>query len=469
MTPPSHGLGLSLAEPGLEGYMSKVDQALADGLRPVVIHCAGHTMDASCDQPTMEELVRALRERRPNVSCSSGSRSREVPGELHSDAIHVLLGAEDAVAELLLSFLDLPSGMVVAPRKNGVGLDSPLFLVSVPKAGTHLLLQLARVLGFADGGAHEGDVTPGAWFYVEYSNAHTAADDFFIDSVRRSPFGNRGHPALSAPILFAYRYPPDILLSEAHYYHRPGNSPFAGYLAGLSLEERLLRLADDPFLFGRFRDRLARFVPWLSFPNVIPVSFEELVGGAAGGSDEARRRLLWSLLLKLRVPGDVDGIIDNLSDRSGETFREGRVGRSLDELPATVQAALASQPQDVMAAFGYPAIEPGGTDMTGRSLLSWRREEHLRRPLVVPPAASDEQPILVETDYLGFNIIRYRGRYFGLSMAAGPLDLTTMTETALNRLLNHTHIGGLRRRLVAAMLLEDDSFLGDLRGRLELD
>ena len=64
-----------------------------------------------------------------------------------------------------------------------------------------------------------------------------------------------------------------------------------------------LALIDDPWLFGSFRDRMAGFVPWLEFSNVIPVSFEELVGARGGGDDATQRRLIWSLQLKLHVPG----------------------------------------------------------------------------------------------------------------------------------------------------------------------
>lgn len=128
---------------------------------------------------------------------------------------------------------------------------------------------------------------------------------------RRSPFGNRHHPFTTSPAPFIYRNPLDILVSKANYYHRDGNAAFSGYLQGRSFEERLPVLIDDPWLFGSIRDRIVGFVPWLA-PNVIPVSFEELVGARGGGDDtfhllreersEAARRLrpfLWFLARNL--------------------------------------------------------------------------------------------------------------------------------------------------------------------------
>ncbi|MBV5334015.1 hypothetical protein JZU57_01995, partial [bacterium] len=136
----------------------------------------------------------------------------------------------------------------------------------------HLLFELARAMGFPDGGecppVPGGRQWAGKWYYLEYSNSHTAATDFFVDTVRRRPFGNRDHPFTRNPTIFIYRNPMDIVASEADYYHGDGNTAFFQYMAHLNYDQRLLRLIDDPWLLGSIRDRIARFIAWTDFANV---------------------------------------------------------------------------------------------------------------------------------------------------------------------------------------------------------
>ena len=161
----------------------------------------------------------------------------------------------------LLTCLDLPAATILAPVTDRHFSRQPLFLISIPKAGTHLIYELARALGYHPGVDLPEFPRPQTWYCVEYSNSHTTASDFFVDSVRRAPFGNRHHPFMKSPALFIYRHPLDILVSEAHYYHLDGRSPFAGWLAGLDFSSRVGRLLNDNFLLGSLRTRVGAFLP----------------------------------------------------------------------------------------------------------------------------------------------------------------------------------------------------------------
>ncbi|MGQ0546192.1 MAG: hypothetical protein ACT4P3_12790 [Betaproteobacteria bacterium] len=81
----------------------------------------------------------------------------------------------------LLAFLDRDDARVVAPP----GPRLPLFLISIPKSGTHLLYELARALGYRDGVVCPDAPAPGTWYCLEYSNSHTRAADFLVDTTRR--------------------------------------------------------------------------------------------------------------------------------------------------------------------------------------------------------------------------------------------------------------------------------------------
>lgn len=365
----------------------------------------------------------------------------------------VLLTCDDQVGlqECLRECMNLESGTVLFPYISGGPQDRPLFIVSIPKAGTHLVTLLAKALGYQEGGVHDGNPSAGSWYYLEYSNAHTVARDFFVDSVRRSSFGMRHHPFPSSPVLFNYRHPLDILVSEANYYSVPGKTVFSGYLANLDYKGRLLRLVNDPWLLGSLRERVGGFVAWLDFPNVIPVSFEELVGGAGGSSDEACRRLVWSLMLKLQVQGDLGDVLAGISDRTSPTFREGRVGNWREEgkFPLQVRDRIGPLENELITAFGYALPDWSGADA---SPLPVRAVEYRARPLCLLPDLHQSTPILEEVDYLGHNLVRYHTRYYAVPTDSGPMDLTTMTGERLSAILSEDTVGKLKALVIKSLV-----------------
>lgn len=363
-----------------------------------------------------------------------------------ADAV-VLDSAPGSLPSDLLQLVDLPHLRVLAPRTEDYFRTRPLFIISIPKSGTHLLYKLAEVLGYAQGVVHEEFPVPGQWYCVEYSNSHTVARDFFVDTVRRSPFGNRHHAFASAPAIFIYRHPLDVLVSEANYYHREGKTAFAGYLSALSFGERVHRLLDDPWLLGSIRDRITGFAPWLDFPNVIPVSFEELVGAEGGGSREDQLRLIWSLQLKLQVPGSPHAFADRVFDRDSPTFYQGRIGAWRASLSEGHLARFRALNQDFMETFGYSLDE--AADGVPR-----RATEFRKRPLRIASPQLDDVPITLEYNYLGFNLLRYSGWIYAVPQPLGPgFKLDEQQAHRLQMLPRARSLPELRHRLSLASVL----------------
>ena len=416
------------------------------------LHARGHRRMVAWPQNGLaDEAVRQARE----LGCDARAGPPEpLPaGAEREPAPCYLLSETDPVAlsQQLLKLVELKHGVVVAPRTRHACDARPLFLISIPKAGTHLLYALAKAFGYEAGIVCPEWPRPRHWYCVEYSNSHTRATDFFIDTVRRSPFGNRHHPFATSPALFIYRNPLDILVSEANYYHRDGNAIFGGYLRNKSFEDRVLALIDDPWLFGSFRDRMAGFVPWLEFSNVIPVSFEELVGARGGGDDAVQRRLTWSLQLKLHVPGSPEAFAAQLFDTESATFNAGQIGSHREKLPESAMTKFRGLPQDFMRTFGYA---PGDG---GSSRFPLRAEEFIQRPLATAEETFWDTPILIEAGRDGRNIVRYRGRFYA------PLDedLGALGENELARVPSAKELAALRIQLASPA-----SRLGTLGRRL---
>lgn len=333
---------------------------------------------------------------------------RQIPSRGEMDLTVICSDGAGNVSELLHDCIDLHTGVVVAPVTGRFWKKNVLFLISPQKSGTHLLFELARALGYIDGLVLSDPPQNGHWYFLEFSNAHTPARDFFIDSVRRATFGNRRHPFRTSPALFNYRHPLDMLVSEAFYYSQDGKTSFGGYLNDLDFASRLLRLIDDPWLLGTIRDRIGQFIAWLDFPNVIPVSFEEMVGSKGGGEDVLLERLVWSLQLKLHVPGAPGDIAERIYNESSPTFRKGQIGAYRQQFTPEAMSKFRKLPQDFMDILGY-TIDVDGKD----GVFSNRIEEFRNRKVKLGKEHYGSLPIVVEYDYLGHDIVVYHRRYYG--------------------------------------------------------
>jgi hypothetical protein len=133
----------------------------------------------------------------------------------------------EALQAALMPFLDAAGMTIIAPVTDWHVTRRPIYLISIPKSGTHLLYGLVKAFGYHDSVTTEMLPRPGNSYCLEYTNSHTVARDFFVDTVRRSPHGARDHPFPYTPTLFMYRNPLDIVVSEANYYHKDGNTLFA--------------------------------------------------------------------------------------------------------------------------------------------------------------------------------------------------------------------------------------------------
>jgi hypothetical protein len=321
----------------------------------------------------------------------------EMPAELTlrptrevTPTIYALFPQEEKdLPALLLQFLDWQGGWLIAPKTKRFYAESPLFLVAIPNAGAHLSYQLARRIGYRDGIEFTGIAKPAHWYCLEDSNLHTSAPDFFIDSARRTPFGNRAHPFPRTPTLFLYRNPLDILVSEANSYGEDGKGTLGGYLSELSFDERLARLLFDRWLLGSIRDRIGKFLAWLDFPNVIPLSYEELIGARGGGDDLVRERLVWSIQLKLHVPGQPGQIGEAILDEGSPTINKHSIGSYRQALPQRVFDRFSRFDQDFMELLGYD-----GCDMNQTSFPPARAGDFRRRPLKLSMVNHDETPFV---------------------------------------------------------------------------
>lgn len=385
----------------------------------------------------------------------------QLPDGFPFDVIALLDRNSDRLSAQLAQLCDIPPAIVLAAKTAHHSSMRPLFLISIPKSGTHLLYELANAFGYRQGITFAHEPLRHHWYCVEYSNSHTVARDFFVDTVRRSPFGNRHHPFMRTPALFIYRNPLDIWVSEANYYDRPGKTAFAGYLAQRSFEERLSVLLGEDWLLGSLRQRVGGFIPWISLPNVAALSFEELIGNEGGGSDALQLQLIWSLQLKLHVAGTPDDYARKVFNRGSATFNEGRIGNFL-QIPADLLERFFEQPQDFMFDLGYrrkPDLMSRIVDPLLRRLSPHRLAQRTvcrfpshadalrRKPMICAGESFDDTPIMIQSDYLGYNILRFRKRFLGVPQRLGPIDLGASDTTLPPDIVSEKSVTAVRFRI----------------------
>ena len=224
---------------------------------------------------------------------------------------------------------------VIAPVTESHISKRTVFLMSIPKAGTHMLIRLLGLMGINRSSARAP--RPGTWCTPVGYEYHAPcrellANDWF------NPLGR--HLFFRSPAIFVYRNPLDIAVSELDWFVKPENS-FSAYLnCCADDQERLSRLIADDSVMGNIRDRINRFAGWMNFSNVIPVSYEELVGASGGGEDAQQSDSIWSLQLKLHVTGCPEDFGRQLYDPNSATFSKGRIGRHLECFTGEHWAAL---------------------------------------------------------------------------------------------------------------------------------
>jgi len=256
----------------------------------------------------------------------------------------------------------------------------PVLFTSIPKCGTHMLLDLFPAAGFE----LAGPVDKIFW------------EDGFVDFVRDLRPGQYAawhypwNEELSAivrdrkiAVVFLFRDPRAQAISNLNFIKKTPAHPAHAYFVQLADdEERLLKIlsglpSDDaerlglvpkdshrwkvssrigtPSLPGGINWVFGIFAKWLEDPQCLPVRYEELVGSRGGGSDavqlEVVRRILEFTEADLERTGQIAGTL--YSERS-PTFHRGNVDAWMDSFSPAAMAAFMEHSSELIGLFGYP-------------------------------------------------------------------------------------------------------------------
>lgn len=384
---------------------------------------------------------------------------------------------------------------VIAPVTEHHSGHRTVFLVSIPKAGTHMVIRLLGLMGLDR--SPDRMPRPGTWSTPVGYEYHAPLRDLMANDWF-DPIGRQ--LLLRSPIIFVYRNPLDIVVSELDWFARPDHA-FSGYLSTCANQaERLERLIARSSVMGTIRDRINRYAGWINFENVVPVSYEELVGSRGGGSDADQVDAIWAMQLKLQIPGSPQEYAEKVYDPASPTFSKGRIGRHAENFEERHFLSFGALKQDFMQLLGYSRGSAKSSKVTElrqrplkvkdlspdilymprlarEGLMGWNIVEAAGRYFPVQQgeqivSATDAQsalavkegfatlrdamdavihggfgdgtittqperaaePKLIAEGYLGFNLVCYRDKWYGLDQAAGKMDLASLSESALEEM-----------------------------------
>lgn len=263
----------------------------------------------------------------------------------------------------------------MAPRSDA----APILVCTIPKAGTHLLERVVRLLpGVEPAGIHieqfvllEGR-SPALFREIPVAG--------LAPSVARIGPGRfaTGHLLFSQPladllidggvrVLFILRDPRDIAVSysyyvgqlESHYLY----DDYRGRDMGGRLMTTILGISDRPLCdsspsLPRLMDigaMVKSMLPWMRQPNVYSTSFERLVGPAGGGTRAAQLAEVRGIAAHVGVdcPESLAGSIADQLFGTSATFRKGTIGDWRNHFTPEHVRAFKRVAGDLLIELGY--------------------------------------------------------------------------------------------------------------------
>ncbi len=347
---------------------------------------------------------------------ASGLAAPREPDEL------LLLPEPDGpvLSDLLTQFIDRPA-RILAPVTPHYCRQRGLYVVTIPKSGSHMLYDLLRDMGlFHDEQGYLADdqmPQPSQWKSLDHAHTHMPAEDFFR-RLAAAPRGGADHPFFATPAIFMYRNPCDIAVSEMNYYKRREKTALAYYARQFTDEQLLLRIIDEDPILDSLRRRMRHYVPWVHLPNVIPVSYEELVGARGGGDGREQLFCIWSLQLKLHVPGRPEYFAESIAFERSETFFKGKIGAHKAHFDKSHWSLIDAMRDDVMLPLGYDTATGLGEGYMPAHSAKWRKRPlNLTRQVEASPSTAGdvaELPYGSLHRYRGYILCWIGGRLFAL-------------------------------------------------------
>lgn len=191
-----------------------------------------------------------------------------------------------------------------------------IFMVTIPKSGTHLLQKYIMLLTNKKPTYDDIDTTTQGPADIDQKEYFLVSHGFCSDEAFTYVTQN------NVRSFFIYRDPRDQIVSLIHYIKKTPSHYLYTSFKDKPLDELIYTCIDN--LPRAYEERLK----WITCPGIYTTTFEKLVGSKGGGSDEQQITELKNIAHHMGIELS-DEEIKNLSDQlfgGTHTFREGKIG-----------------------------------------------------------------------------------------------------------------------------------------------
>jgi sulfotransferase 6B1 len=225
-------------------------------------------------------------------------------------------------------------------------------IISIPKAGTHLLcnciaeLTHKKFTGFVlFPPENQNDNKKFCYAHIKYSSE-------YAQKIKNK----------NCKTFFIYRDPRDQIVSTAFYnYDRPDLWP---HWQKLKLSELITELIIDgksmyngfpPYDVTGINEFYRAYMGWLKLPWVYSIKFEDLVGSSGGSTQEEQYKKIQEIAhhLSLKLPSATIPEIAQALFGNSATFREGKIGAWKKYFTEEHKALFKSQAGQLLIDLGY--------------------------------------------------------------------------------------------------------------------
>ncbi|MVF12931.1 sulfotransferase domain-containing protein [Ketobacter sp. MCCC 1A13808] len=237
---------------------------------------------------------------------------------------------------------------------------------SLPKSGTHLLVNILELLDFKDSKIHfsASMVRRNSRFFVKNILISRRLDDAgirldidnpslkinkdwfnrLLDSVNYNSF-SEGHLPWSAELVSALhkkgfkiihitRDPRDVALSHMNHVGKFKNYPLNKKFRTLNQTQKLCQILygvknGETYIISPLKNRIEESLGWINQENICSVKFEDIIGEQGGGSIENQRASLRKITDYLAIDisnRKLNEIAANIYSPNAETFHKGKIG-----------------------------------------------------------------------------------------------------------------------------------------------
>ena len=264
------------------------------------------------------------------------------------------------------------AGLRLKARLGPAGTTPTVFINSIPKAGTHLIMaELDRMDGLVSSSLHiksrDVNALSHAGRHVAGFELNVPQFDRLAGSVKKGQYFT-AHLPWSAELsrylaekeirtIFIYRDPRAVLVSNYFYIRDLRRHHLHNVFTALPSDEARYAMLiegreEDPQIMS-MRERLLTFQGWIDDPGVLALRFEDLVGERGGGDTETKARALASVAAFVGIDGAEIDALARTGTKPTPTMREGKIDTWRKSIPAASLDLFDRECGDLLQAQGY--------------------------------------------------------------------------------------------------------------------